>query len=167
VVFRSMDVLRQLHGSGRDLVPPGTPGSHPPALGQWCLPDDHGQYHPGPQRLRCRFGTAPNTVLTYRVLRDSVPGPSMQVTATDCSCHPSNYCGYGGIECGVVPNNCGGTESCGQCATGMACSSNHCCPQGQAWDNIRNICTAKPKQCPTGWGDCGGYCCKCTKETCS
>ncbi len=113
------------------------------------------------------YGTAPNTVLTYRVLRDSVPGPSMQVTATDCSCHPSNYCGYGGIECGVVPNNCGGTETCGQCATGMACSSNHCCPQGQSWDNIRNICTTKPKQCPVGWGDCGGYCCKCTKETCS
>jgi hypothetical protein len=113
------------------------------------------------------YGTAPGTVLTYRVLRGGVAGSPMQVTATDCGCHPSTYCGYGGIECGVVGNECGGTESCGQCAAGLSCSSNHCCPEGQKWDDIRNICTAKPKQCPIGWGDCGGYCCRCTKQTCS
>jgi hypothetical protein len=114
------------------------------------------------------YGTAPGTTLTYRVLRGSVPGPAMQVTATDCSCHPSNYCGPGLVECGVIHDNCGNTQSCGQCATGLTCSSNHCCPSGEVWDDLRNICTTTPRHCPPGWSDCGGgSCCRCKGTTCS
>jgi Trypsin len=110
------------------------------------------------------------TVVTYQVIRSdlngSTPSGPLTVMATDCSCHPDTSCG-GDAECGTLPDGCGGTVSCGTCGSGLSCSENHCCPTGQSWDGIRNLCTTRPRSCPLGQGDCGGYCCRCTANRCS
>jgi hypothetical protein len=110
------------------------------------------------------------TVITYQVIRSdangSTPSGPLTVTATDCSCHPDTSCGPD-AECGTFSDGCGGTVSCGTCGSGLTCSDNHCCPAGQSWNGIRNVCTTGPTTCPLGEGDCGGYCCRCTAHRCS
>lgn len=113
------------------------------------------------------------TAITYRVIRTDATGATtagdpMSVTSTDCSCHPTNYCGPDtGLVCGTLVDNCGRSVSCGTCDLGFQCSEHHCCPVGEQWDNIVGVCTSHPRKCPPGFGDCGGYCCKCSPGTCS
>jgi hypothetical protein len=81
---------------------------------------------------------------------------TVQVTA----CTPFT-CSDLGAQCGSIGDGCGGTLSCGTCATGNSCSLNMCCHNGTSWSTVTNSCSAHPLVCKSGFGDCGGYCCKC------
>ncbi len=115
------------------------------------------------------FAPPPGTKILYEVVETSSTGSRnsalMSVTSTDCSCHAATTCG-GDLQCGSISNGCGGQVSCGTCGGGTTCSSNHCCPTDTQWSDVTNSCSKHPLVCRPGWGDCGGYCCKCTRWTC-
>ncbi|HKA87076.1 MAG TPA: hypothetical protein VKE22_05385 [Haliangiales bacterium] len=117
------------------------------------------------------YAPVPGTSISYKVIAQdwggtSAVSPPLTVVATDCSCHPATQCG-GGLQCGTISDGCGGTISCGTCPSGESCSSGMCCPTGTTWNDLTNTCTPKAVVCRPGFGDCGGYCCKCIGTTCS
>jgi len=63
-----------------------------------------------------------------------------------CLCQPTT-CAQQGVTCGTISDGCGGTLSCGTCATGQTCLDT-------------GVCCARA-MCPTGWcgsrsDGCGG-----------
>jgi hypothetical protein len=87
-------------------------------------------------------------------------GTTPGIQFTERACQPF-ACSDLGAQCGTIGDGCGGTLDCGTCASGDSCSLNMCCPAGTSWSTVTQSCSADPLVCGKGYGDCGGYCCKC------
>src|SRR5262249_53202992 len=60
------------------------------------------------------------------------------VISIQSACVPTT-CAAQGKNCGSLANGCGGTLSCGTCASGLVCTSNVCCTP--------TTCAAQGKNC--------------------
>jgi hypothetical protein len=105
---------------------------------------------------------AGQSTVTVRVCeQEESPYPTLACTPSAMWSTPVRSCSDLGAQCGTISDGCSGTTDCGTCTTGNSCSYNMCCPSGTQWDPVRNQCDSHPLICKPGFGDCGGYCCKC------
>ena len=91
-------------------------------------------------------------------------------------CTPTT-CSAQGAACGTIGDGCGGTLSCGTCATGQACNASHqcvcapttCAAQGAVCGTISDGCgnTLSCGTCPTGQTCNASNQCICTPQTCA
>jgi hypothetical protein len=79
-----------------------------------------------------------------------------------------------GVTCGEVPDGCGGTVHCGDCAGGLVCAAGACCApttcaaQGASCGTIPDGCgsTLDCGGCAAG-ESCSGNVCQCAPKTCA
>lgn len=74
-------------------------------------------------------------------------------------------CADAHATCGTISDFCGSTLSCGGCDASSTCTAtNVCCPTS-SYDPTTGACGGD-LNCPKGYTDCGGVCCRCHGTRC-
>jgi hypothetical protein len=94
------------------------------------------------------YSTAQTGTYTIDVSTSGCPTDSttaVTLKVIPYACQPELWCTNqgvaGGLQCGSVPDGCGGTDNCGSCGANQVCSSNMCCTTGYVWNANLNTCS--------------------------